>query len=89
MRYLGIDPFVYCLYQKYYYFCLDLVSLCCSIFHCICFMILVVIGEKEGRLVNIRCLIPVVLRPLFEQKVLPFCIPRDRWDKEFYNLQGG
>lgn len=55
-------------------------------------MILVVIGDKEGRLVNVRCLIPVVLKPLiypFEQKVLPFCIPRDRWDKEFYNLQGG
>ncbi|KAL3504108.1 hypothetical protein ACH5RR_033949 [Cinchona calisaya] len=33
-----------------------------------------------------------VLRPLalpFEQEVFPFCIPLDRWDKEFYKLQGG
>lgn len=65
-----------------------LLALCLIFFAFVCFMILVIIGEKQNRLVNI----PVVLRPLiypFEQKVLPFCIPRDRWDKEFYNLQGG
>lgn len=55
-------------------------------------MYLVITEEKETGLVNKRCLIPGVLRPLalpFEQEVLPFCIPLDRWDKEFYKLQGG
>lgn len=55
-------------------------------------MYLVSITKEVGRLVNIPSVTPVVPRPLalpIEQKVFSFCIPRDRWDKEFYKLQGG
>lgn len=55
-------------------------------------MYLVIAEEEEVGLVNKRWWIPGVLRPLtlpFEQQVFPFCIPLDRWDKEFYKLQAG
>lgn len=55
-------------------------------------MYLVIAEEEEFGLVSKRWLIPGVLRPLalpFEQQVFPFCIPLDRWDKEFYKLKGG
>ncbi|KAL3532898.1 hypothetical protein ACH5RR_006419 [Cinchona calisaya] len=59
----------------------------------VCLMYNFVIAEEEKIwLVNKRWWIPGVLRPLafpFEQEVFPFCIPLDRWDKEFYKLQGG
>lgn len=54
-------------------------------------MYLVITRETVG-LANIRCEIPGVPRPLdlpFAHKVFAFCIPRDRWDKEFFQLQGG
>lgn len=57
----------------------------------ICLMYIVITEEEVG-LVNKRWTIPGVLRPLalpFEQEVFPFCIPLDRWDKQFYKLQGG
>lgn len=47
-----------------------------------------VFTEEEDWFVNIG----FVLRPLvlpIEQRVFSFCVPRDRWDKEFYQLQGG
>ncbi|XP_057957836.1 mitochondrial carrier protein CoAc1 isoform X4 [Malania oleifera] len=50
------------------------------------------ISEEEDRLVNYPCTFLGVLRLLclpFEQKGFSFCIPRDRWDKEFFKLQGG
>ncbi|XVF48689.1 hypothetical protein PTKIN_Ptkin03bG0210000 [Pterospermum kingtungense] len=53
-------------------------------------MYLVVIEEKD-RLVNLPSSHLDVLRSLslpFEQKSFSFCIPRDRWDKEFFKLQG-
>ncbi|KAK8581917.1 hypothetical protein V6N12_072119 [Hibiscus sabdariffa] len=52
-------------------------------------MYLVVIEEKD-RLVNLPGSHLDVLRPLilpFVQKSFAFCIPRDRWDKEFFRLQ--
>ncbi|WRX33636.1 hypothetical protein QQP08_026123 [Theobroma cacao] len=58
-----------------------------------------VLSERKGeenlqkdRLVNLPGSHLDVLRPLnlpFEQKSFSFCIPRDRWDKEFFKLQGG
>lgn len=54
-----------------------------------------VILVKKDWLVNIPRLGQGVLRPLLELpleskgKDFYFCIPRDRWDKEFYQLQGG
>ena len=55
-------------------------------------MYMVVIGGKD-RLVNTPCLFLGVLRLLlclpFEEKVFSFCIPTDRWDKEFFELQVG
>ncbi|KAH1067476.1 hypothetical protein J1N35_032463 [Gossypium stocksii] len=49
-------------------------------------------AEKD-RLVNFPGFHLDVLKPLnllhFEQKSFSFCIPRDRWDKEFFELQGG
>lgn len=47
---------------------------------------------EEDRLVNLPNYFLGVFRPLelsFEKKAFSFCIPRDRWDKEFFNLQGG
>ncbi|KAH1056817.1 hypothetical protein J1N35_034882 [Gossypium stocksii] len=48
----------------------------------------------KDRLVNLSGFDLDVLRPLklllpFEKKSFSFCIPRDRWDKEFFKLQGG
>lgn len=54
-------------------------------------MYMVVIGGKD-RLVNTPYLFLGVLRLLclpFEEKVFSFCIPRDRWDREFFELQAG
>ena len=51
-----------------------------------------VILEEEDRLVNFPTSLLGVLGPLdliVEQKVFSFCIPRDRWDKEFFKLQSG
>lgn len=51
-----------------------------------------VILEEEDRLVNLPNSLLGVLGPLdllVEQKVFSFCIPRDRWDKEFFKLQSG
>ena len=48
--------------------------------------------EEEDRLVNVADSFLGLVRPLrlpFEQKVFAFCIPRDRWDKEFFELQSG
>lgn len=49
---------------------------------------------REGdRLANIPKTSRGVLRPLsllpFEQKAVSFCTQRDRWDKAFFQLQGG
>lgn len=55
-------------------------------------MYLIRITKEVGWLLNIPSVTPVVPRPLalpIEQKVFSFCIPRDRWDKEFFKLQGG
>lgn len=55
-------------------------------------MYLASIAKEVVGLVNIPSVTPVVPRPLalpIEQKVFSFCMPRDRWDKEFYKLQGG
>lgn len=55
-------------------------------------MYLAIISKEEVGLANIPQSVPGVLRPLalpFGQKVFSFCIPRDRWDKEFFKLQGG
>lgn len=57
--------------------------------HCTCLMVIV---KEKDRLVNLRCLIPGVLRPLalpFEKKEFRVCITIDKWDKEFYKLPGG
>lgn len=52
-----------------------------------------VISWEEDRLVNISFLISSVLRPLVSlaiaNKNYSFCVPRDRWDKEFFKLQSG
>lgn len=55
-------------------------------------MYLVIIIEEEDRLVNLPNSFLGVLRQLnlpVEQKAFSFCIPRDRWDKEFFKLEGG
>ncbi|KAA3490539.1 IQ domain-containing protein IQM1-like [Gossypium australe] len=48
---------------------------------------------EKDRLVNLPGFHLDVLKPLnylpFKQKSFSFCIPRDRWDKEFFKLQGG
>lgn len=54
-------------------------------------MYLVVI-EEEDRLANVPAWLLGVLRPYylpFERRAFSFCIPRDRWDREFFKLQGG
>ncbi|KAH7862446.1 hypothetical protein Vadar_004933 [Vaccinium darrowii] len=54
-------------------------------------MYLVVI-EEEDRLVNLPSSFRGVLWPLslyLDHNVFSFCIPRDRWDKEFFKLQSG
>lgn len=43
---------------------------------------------EEDWLVNIESVLRPSILPV-EQKTLHFSIPRDRWDKEFYQLQGG
>lgn len=52
-----------------------------------------VISWEEDWLVNISFLIVSVLRPLLSlaiaNKDYSFCVPRDRWDKEFFKLQSG
>lgn len=51
-----------------------------------------VIVEEEDWLVNVPDSYLGVLRLLylsFEQKASSLCIPRDRWDREFFQLQGG
>lgn len=61
-------------------------ALIVSLYHFVYLMYLAF--TEEDWLVNIES----VLRPLvlpIEQKVFCFSIPRDRWDKEFYQLQGG
>ncbi|MBA0835792.1 hypothetical protein Goarm_008051, partial [Gossypium armourianum] len=49
--------------------------------------------KEKDRLVNLPGFHLDVLKPLnllpFEQKSFSFCIPRDRWDKEFFKLQVG
>lgn len=48
--------------------------------------------EEEDRLVNVSQSSLGVLRPLslpFENKAFSFCVPRDRWDKEFFKVEGG
>lgn len=49
--------------------------------------------EEEDRLVNVPQSPLGVLRPIsllaFENKAFSFGVPRDRWDKEFFKLEGG
>lgn len=49
--------------------------------------------EENYRLVNVPELLFLGgLRPLdfsFERNAYCFCVPRDRWDKEFFKLQSG
>jgi hypothetical protein len=48
--------------------------------------------QKEDPLVNFPTWFLGVLWPFYlplEQKAFSFCIPRDRWDKEFFKLQSG
>ncbi|KAL0017638.1 hypothetical protein SO802_004707 [Lithocarpus litseifolius] len=59
-------------------------SVCMLMYH-------IVIGKKD-RLVNGPTWFLGALRPLYlpiEQKAFAFCVPRDRWDREFFKLQGG
>lgn len=52
------------------------------------YILMTLVFIEQDWLANIE----FVLRPLIlpiEQKVFSFSIPRDRWDKEFYQLQGG
>ncbi|KAK8597578.1 hypothetical protein V6N13_094981 [Hibiscus sabdariffa] len=47
--------------------------------------------EEKDRLADLSGFHLDVLRPLkspFENRSFGFCIPRDRWDKEFFKLQG-
>lgn len=47
---------------------------------------------EEDRLVNLPNLFLGVLRPFYltsGQRIFSVCIPRDRWDKEFFKLQSG
>lgn len=59
-------------------------SVCMLMYH-------IVIGKKD-RLVNVPTWFLGALRPLYlpiEQKAFSFCVPRDRWDREVFKLQGG
>lgn len=53
----------------------------------------IVITREEDWLVNISFLIPGVHRLLLSlviaHKDYSFCVPRDRWDKDFFKLQSG
>lgn len=55
-------------------------------------MYLVILREGDW-LANIPNISRGVLGPLsllpFEQKAVSFCVQRDRWDKAFFELQGG
>lgn len=51
-----------------------------------------VIAREKNWLVNFPDSFLGVLRLLslpVEGKAVPFCVPRDRWDKEFFQIQGG
>lgn len=51
-----------------------------------------VVNREEDWLVNFPDSFLGVLRPLnlpVEGKAVPFCVPRDRWDKEFFQIKGG